>query len=331
MALAKSEANAQIDEKSPLFQHLESRKWGFFADNPTFVDKLRNSNVFREKRLWKETPYIAMAVLQITNSCNRACPSCETAFCPICRIFPEKENSHNTSFATEEWLNLIDELRRYGTQWIVFTGGEPLLNKDLAILVRHACSKGIAVQVNTSGQIPPAADIPDVAYSILLNDASELPSILKSFGAQRNVTILNSGVDPELAATALDGHLGNGWQMFSVSSDQPVINRSSLMQTGFDRFFARKQGDECLNGKIYIAHNGAVLPCFGHKESPVAYLRSGGLPAAVKTLIERYWTVSIDKVKTKCGHCEYRYSCKACHYLDVDCQCTFDMDQGIWT
>ncbi len=89
-ALAKSEANNPIGEDSALFHELERRNWGFFADQPPFVDKLRTFNVFREKRLWKETPYIAMAVLQITNACNRACPSCETAFCPICKVFAEE-------------------------------------------------------------------------------------------------------------------------------------------------------------------------------------------------------------------------------------------------
>ena len=337
MALAKSEANNQIDESSALFQELERRKWGFFSEKPPFVDKLRTFNVFREKRLWKETPYIAMAVLQITNACNRSCPSCQTAFCPICKVFPDRENGdgvgEGNELTTREWLDLIDELRRYGTQYIVFTGGEALLNQDLATLVRHAREKGIAVQVNTSGLIPLAADFPDAAFSILLTDAEQLPSINANFGTRHNVTILNSGVNPEIVTSCLSAHLGDGWRIMPVSSDPPLIRKSDLMQTGFDRFFARKQGDECLNGKIYVAYDGAVLPCFGHKGSPIAHLHQDGLPAAVKSLVETYWTVPIDKVRAggKCVGCEYRYSCKACRYLDVGHRCTFQVDEGSWT
>ena len=324
-ALIRSESNQPVDETLAVFQELERKKWGLFSDQPPFIDKLRTFNVFREKRLWKETPYIGMAVLQLTNECRRGCASCSTAFCPICTVFPENGREPLTM---EAWRELIAELRGFGTRFMIFTGGEALLFDGLADLVLHAVSLGVGVQVHTSGLLRLPAEFPDVGFSILLTDAADLPAVATNFAGRRFVTILNMGVAP----AALAGYLAEGWTVRNVSPDQPALTKEHLVETDFDRFFARKQTESCLNGKIYIAHDGAAFPCFGHKGARVADVRKDGLGAAVKVLMEKYWNVPIDKIdpNRKCSRCEFRYCCSSCRYMDPDRGCAYDPDRGAW-
>ena len=326
-ALVQSETNHPVNETVSVFRELKQKHWGFFSDKPPFVDKLRTFNIFRESRLWKETPYISMAVLQVSNVCNLNCPSCETSFCPICKVFPSTVED-GEPLSTGDWLDLITELKRFGTQWIVFTGGEALVFTDLETLVRHASSLGIVVQVHTNGLLPLPPDFPDVAFSILLSDVTALPVIVENFGARHNVTLFNSGVDPQIIAETVR----SSWRVQVVSPEPPTIEKKNLMEIGFERFFTRKLNDSCLNGKIYVTHNGAVLPCFGHKDSPVANIKRNGLAASVKVLVENYWNVAIDKIDSdrKCNQCEYRYCCNSCRYLDVEQKCKYDIKEGTW-
>ena len=324
-ALVRSETNLPADETLAVFQQLEQRKWGFFSDHPPFIDKLRTFNVFREKRLWKETPYIGTAVLQLTNECRRGCPSCTSAFCPICTVFPQRGRE---SLTVEEWRQLISELRGFGTRFIIFTGGEAFLFPGLADLVLHAAALGVAVQVHTSGLLRPQNDFPEAGFSILLTHEKELPYIAANFAGRRYVTLLNMGVPP----SSLAGFLAEGWKVQNVSPNQPCLTKEHLLQTDFDRFFARKQTESCLNGKIYIAHDGAVFPCFGHKDAALADVRKDSLGAAVKVLMENYWNVPIDKVdlNRKCSRCEFRYCCSSCRYMDAEHGCSYQPDCGAW-
>jgi|GEM_PF-7048208 len=331
LALARGEANQPVDPEAEPFRDLLQRQWGFVASQPPFVDKLRTFNVFRERRIWKETPYVSLAVLQVSGQCVRACPDCAQAFCPICVLRPGQPDA--APLATGQWLELIRELARFGAQAMVFTGGEALLNPDLPALARQAREAGVAsVQVHTSGLLPLPPDLPEVAFSVLLTATAELPAIRAHLGDRVQVSILNRGAPEDQVRQVLGPQLTRGWRLLTVSPEPPRIGQGDLVQTGFERFWSRKSGDSCLNGKIYVAHDGAVLPCFGHKGAPVAHLGQGWLPAAVKALVETTWTVPIDQADQdrKCVRCEFRYACNACRYLPVEERCAYDADRGFW-
>jgi len=52
---------------------------------------------------------------------------------------------------TNQLLHLIDELYVSGTRYIVLTGGEPLLRKDIKTIVDHIVSKEITCSMSTNG------------------------------------------------------------------------------------------------------------------------------------------------------------------------------------
>lgn len=55
------------------------------------------------------------------------------------------------SVDTQAALAVIDRVRAFGVRRIVFTGGDPLLRRDIVRLIRHARAQGLEVAVSTTG------------------------------------------------------------------------------------------------------------------------------------------------------------------------------------
>ncbi|MGL4369163.1 MAG: radical SAM protein [Spirochaetota bacterium] len=85
-----------------------------------------------------------IVVWNVTRKCNLACIHCYT-------------DSHNEEYAgeltTEEGLALIDSLADYRIPSLLFSGGEPLMRKDLFTLIEHAAKKGIRPVISTNGTL----------------------------------------------------------------------------------------------------------------------------------------------------------------------------------
>ncbi|MFW5989160.1 MAG: radical SAM protein [Desulfosudaceae bacterium] len=80
----------------------------------------------------------------ITDRCNRQC-----SYCDLPRQ-PRPEAS------TRQALGIIDHLAEMGTWSISFTGGEPLLRRDLGSIIEHAHQRGLETKVNSNGALVPA-------------------------------------------------------------------------------------------------------------------------------------------------------------------------------
>jgi len=75
---------------------------------------------------------------RLTYVCNQRCPFC---------YGPEKEAELDTG----EALNIINLLAKLGVEAIVITGGEPLLRKDLPIIIKAIKDHDLKVYVSTNG------------------------------------------------------------------------------------------------------------------------------------------------------------------------------------
>jgi len=96
----------------------------------------------------------------LTNRCNNRCRYCNF-----------QALSHKDVWTTEDLIRVLDEMREAGTRRVQFTGGEPMLRKDLGVILAHAKSLGMFVGVSTNGfQVPGRveelrpADIVQVSY-----------------------------------------------------------------------------------------------------------------------------------------------------------------------
>ena len=97
---------------------------------------------FLETRwFWKNKPFAASFAL--TRRCNYQCLYCGTP------KIKEKELPAKDIF----WI--IDALRKCGVLRVVFTGGEPLLRKDIGDIINYAKNRKLAVYVNTNGSLVP--------------------------------------------------------------------------------------------------------------------------------------------------------------------------------
>lgn len=77
----------------------------------------------------------------ITDRCNLSCPHC----------FSSAGKVNRGELSTAACERIIDSLTRLGAERIGWTGGEPLLRKDLEHLIAYALERGIQSGITTNG------------------------------------------------------------------------------------------------------------------------------------------------------------------------------------
>jgi len=85
-----------------------------------------------------------IVVWNCTRSCNLRCIHCYSQ--SQCRAYEGE-------LTTDEGTTLIDSLADFGVPVILFSGGEPLMRKDLFELVQHARSREVRAVVSTNGTL----------------------------------------------------------------------------------------------------------------------------------------------------------------------------------
>jgi len=103
--------------------------------------------------------------LYITNRCNLRCSYC---FVNINNRFDDPAHS---GLSTPDIIKTIDELYAMGTRWIFLLGGEPLIHKDIGLIVGHIVKKGILLHILSNGtlveqKIDQIADADGICISI---------------------------------------------------------------------------------------------------------------------------------------------------------------------
>lgn len=76
-----------------------------------------------------------------TTGCNLRCTYCDTTY-----SYHEGED-----FSVDQ---VFERIRSFGTQHVCITGGEPLLQKEILILIERLCDHGHTVSIETSGSRP---------------------------------------------------------------------------------------------------------------------------------------------------------------------------------
>ncbi len=82
-------------------------------------------------------------VWDITYACNLRCKHC----------YATAGKALEDELTTEEALDVIDRLNKLGTTIIAFSGGEPLVRRDIFDLTAYAADKGIYVAIATNGTL----------------------------------------------------------------------------------------------------------------------------------------------------------------------------------
>ena len=74
---------------------------------------------------------------ELTYACPLQCPYCSN---------PLDFHLHKNELSTEEWLEVLQQARAMGATQLGFSGGEPLLRRDLEVLIRRARRVGLLQQ-----------------------------------------------------------------------------------------------------------------------------------------------------------------------------------------
>ena len=101
-------------------------------------------------------PAPPMALLaELTHRCPLKCPYCSN---------PLELERASAEMATSDWLRVLDEAAALGILQIHFSGGEPMVRRDLPALVRHAAGLQLYTNLITSGVL-----LTDEAMATLLD------------------------------------------------------------------------------------------------------------------------------------------------------------------
>ena len=85
-----------------------------------------------------------VVVWNITRRCNLKCVHCYAQ---------ANDPTPVAELTTEEGKALIDDLAQFGSPVLLFSGGEPMVRKDLPELAHHAVSKGMRAVISTNGTL----------------------------------------------------------------------------------------------------------------------------------------------------------------------------------
>ncbi len=84
-----------------------------------------------------------IVVWNITSRCNLYCLHCYAA----------KNQDKIRQLTRKEITGVIDDLVKAKVPLIIFSGGEPLLHKDIFFISRYAIKKGIRISLSTNGTL----------------------------------------------------------------------------------------------------------------------------------------------------------------------------------
>ena len=85
-----------------------------------------------------------IVVWSTTRTCNLKCVHCYT----------DSENKkYSNELSTEEGKKLIDSLANFNIPSLLFSGGEPLMRKDLFTLLEHGAKKDVRPVISTNGTL----------------------------------------------------------------------------------------------------------------------------------------------------------------------------------
>lgn len=85
-----------------------------------------------------------VVVWNVGRRCNLKCVHCYSQ---------SKNIEYKDELTTEEAKKVLDDLADYGSPVILFSGGEPLLRKDLFPLIAHAKERGLRAVISTNGTL----------------------------------------------------------------------------------------------------------------------------------------------------------------------------------
>lgn len=325
--LIESESGNPIDDvydKTSVFKDLQREKLGFVSQTKCFVDKIRICDSMTVKRTDINHPKINTANIRLTNTCKGSCDICNKAFCPMC--FTKEDKGEKKELDYNSWVEIINELCRAGLKALTFTGGDPLLYKDLNKLVDFTLSKGVYVTVVTPGIEPISEELSrEVSIVVTAFKKRNFKEILNKFKDFKSVMVryFNDDIEKEIKTFASEKITLN-----RAAFKENIVTKNTLNKFTLQSYSEKKYFNPCLIGKVFIDYDGSVVPCFNNVDKVLGSAIPLEFTETIRALIKDYW--HNNEINKKCRGCEYKYACSSCRYSDTVKNCKYNPANGIW-
>lgn len=301
-------------------KELEKNKWGKITETPIFVEKLRPSNIVDTRQIHSKAPIINYATIKLTDRCNLNCNKCGKVFCPSCL---KGGTDDIMDISTVKFI--IKNLKNYRCKTVLLTGGEVTLIPDLKDICDTIVKSGLRVVISTNGinKLDKCFMNLDILISVFSKE--QLMKIIDNYKEFNNVTVVNFFSDTRFPL------LPKTWKCINRTNENHKITRKSLINMSVDRFYMRQTKNTCLSGKIVIDECGDVYPCLEaiKHQKKVGNVNEFPWEDIVRMLSEKFWNEKIDNHKI-CKDCEFRYACNSCFFDDVEKNCCYNLEAGMW-
>jgi 12,18-didecarboxysiroheme deacetylase len=231
-----------------------------------------------------------VVVWNITRRCNLKCVHCYAH---------AKNIPFDNELSTTEGKDLIDDLAEFGVPVILFSGGEPLVRKDLPELAGYAVKKGMRAVISTNGTLitpQTARTLKDIGLSyvgISLDGMEEINDRFRGVkGAFRSAlkgieNCNKAGIKVGLRFTINKSNAGQISEIFKLLEDMDIPRAcfyhlvyagrgSELVKEDLSHEESRKAVDLILDLTKQLHDKGdlkEVLTVDNHADGPYLYLR----------------------------------------------------------
>jgi len=231
-----------------------------------------------------------VVVWNITRRCNLKCVHCYAH---------AKNIPFDNELSTTEGKNLIDDLAEFGVPVILFSGGEPLVRKDLPELAGYAVKKGMRAVISTNGTLitpQTARTLKDIGLSyvgISLDGMEEINDRFRGVkGAFRSAlkgieNCNKAGIKVGLRFTINKSNAGQISEIFKLLEEMDIPRvcfyhlvyagrGSELVKEDLSHEESRKAVDLILDLTKQLHDKGdlkEVLTVDNHSDGPYLYLR----------------------------------------------------------
>lgn len=231
-----------------------------------------------------------VVVWNITRRCNLKCVHCYAH---------AKDIPFDNELSTSEGKDLIDDLADFGVPVILFSGGEPLVRKDLPELADYAVRKGMRAVISTNGTLitsQTAQTLKDIGLSyvgISLDGMEEINDRFRGVKGAFNSALRGienckkAGIKVGLRFTINKSNVGQIPEIFKILEEMDIPRvcfyhlvyagrGSELVKEDLSHDESRKAVDLIMDLTKQLHDKGnlkEVLTVDNHADGPYLYLR----------------------------------------------------------
>ena len=231
-----------------------------------------------------------VVVWNVTRRCNLKCIHCYAH---------AKNVPFDNELTTEQGMELIDDLAAFGAPVMLFSGGEPLVRKDLPQLAAYAVEKGMRAVISTNGTLitpDTARTLKEIGLSyvgISLDGMQEINDRFRGVkGAFKSAlegisNCQSAGIKVGLRFTINKFNVGEIPKIFQLLEDMDIPRvcfyhlvyagrGSDLVKEDLSHEATRKAVDLIMNETKRLYNKGKpkeVLTVDNHADGPYVYLR----------------------------------------------------------